>query len=474
MKLVNSANEAWLEIMKDLYSKGAKCSPRGLKVQEIKNYSICIKNPKKRIISNPIRKMSLPYAFGELLWYLSGKNDVATMQYYSKRMKNFSDDGETLNSAYGYRIFGHHPQIPFNQWEHVVNLLKQDKDSRQAIIHLHTPNNKPTKDEVCTLTLQFLIRNGKLDMVVNMRSNDVVWGFTYDVFNFTSFQELMANELEIPVGYYYHNAASMHIYEKDFKMLKTVNDLYPTMKHFCKYDTEFDYGQITIYSHELMNLLECEENLRNNNSIKLYLYASPAFRIIRDVLIKYNSFKFECASGIQGDVFAYDNVYDIMLQNQFARKSLDNSELIIVEGMDGIGKTTLCKNEYANHRYVHFAKPTKEFNPSIYYMYALISGNVVLDRYYFSEFVYSQVEDRKSIVTDKEYIMLNKLLNYRKAKVTFMLANPGDEDKFPQKAEDSEKAHRKINSLYNIIANHLANKFSIVNKVVRYERDLND
>lgn len=211
-----SANEAYVKILRAIDKHGILSQPRGYQVKELINANICIKNPRNRYIYDSDRKMSYAYAFGELCWYMNGDNSLDTIRYYSKFYDKITDDGKTVNSAYGYRIFGKHPQIGFDQWKRCVDLLKKDKDTRQAIIHIHTPNNKPTKDEVCTLTLQFLIRNGKLNMIVNMRSNDVVYGFTYDVFCFTAMQELMAEELGVKLGCYYHNAASLHIYLNDF------------------------------------------------------------------------------------------------------------------------------------------------------------------------------------------------------------------------------------------------------------------
>lgn len=238
--IANSANEAYVKILEGLRKDGILSKPRGLPIKEIINASICIKNPRARYIYDSDRNTSFAYAFGELCWYLRGVNDLESIRYYSKFYNRITDDGKTVNSAYGYRIYGHHPQIEFNQWERCKELLKNDPDSRQAIIHIHTPNNKPTKDEVCTLTLQFLIRNGKLHMITNMRSNDVVFGFTYDVFCFTALQELMAEELGVDLGYYYHNAASLHIYLNNFYGDK-IGDL------ILKHSNKSSYGDVENY-----------------------------------------------------------------------------------------------------------------------------------------------------------------------------------------------------------------------------------
>lgn len=255
-----NANQSWLMIMEQLKKYGKESKPRGQKIKEILGFNVCIENPIDRIIYSPSRKMSMSYAVGEFIYYITGNNTLDFIQYYSKQFKNFTDDGKTINSAYGYRIFGYSNLFEFNQWEFIKNKLKQDPDTRQAIIHLHMPNNKPTNDELCTLTLQFMIRDNKLNLLVNMRSNDIIWGYTYDVFNFTLLQELMANELNIPIGKYYHNAASMHIYERDWNKLENLD-------YSINNDFIFDLHNITLNNNELKKLIKEEEILRNTNNI---------------------------------------------------------------------------------------------------------------------------------------------------------------------------------------------------------------
>ena len=75
----------------------------------------------------------------------------------------------------------------------------------------------------CTLTLHWFIRENRLCLIVNMRSNDVILGFTNDVFQFTMLQEALMVNLkdtypDIELGCYFHNAGSMHIYDRHFEM----------------------------------------------------------------------------------------------------------------------------------------------------------------------------------------------------------------------------------------------------------------
>jgi thymidylate synthase len=427
MIVANGINDAWVRVLSQLYCDGKESSPRGKKIKELKNVSVEIRDPKKRILSLPVRNISLPFAFGELIWYLTARNDVSMMEYYSKGMKNFSDDGETLNSAYGYRIFGHHQSLPFDQWDHVVKQLKEDPDTRQAIIHLHTPNNKPTKDEVCTLSLQFMIRDNKLDMITNMRSNDIIKGFTYDVFSFTSMQELMANELGIEVGTYYHNAASMHIYENDyfyFDHLKIIDELL----HMTQYDVQFDYEGLTIHDDDLVELFKAESLLRITDvkgiSSKVNI-KNKTLNLITEILALYRLYK---NYGIQTVLInlKYDNLYHGLMRNYIHRNTLDHSTMFIFDGCDGAGKSSYIDRviEKSVYDVIAFVKPEDDFNKLIYFQTALTRGNIVLDRFYYSEWVYSIIFDRKCRLNNSDIKVLESLLNYRNATFVFMDTDP--------------------------------------------------
>jgi thymidylate synthase len=419
--IANGINDAWLQVIKAL-QEGKESSPRGKKIKEIKNMSVEIKDPKKRILSLPIRNISLPFAFGELCWYLSGRNDVEMMGYYSAMMKNFSDDGKTLNSAYGYRIFGHHPMLPFNQWNHVVNQLRDDPDTRQAVIHLHTPNNKKTKDEVCTLGLQFMIREGKLDMVVNMRSNDIIWGFTYDVFSFTSFQELMANELGIEVGTYYHNAASMHIYDKDFSYFDYL-PIYDELMYMTSMDVQFDYDGITIQDEEWENLFSNESFYRLSAGLVAITYPikNKSLSIMDEILCFYHIYKLQGKKSVTR-FFDYENIYHGLMRNYVSKTTLKESSLYIIDGCDGSGKSTIVKQFSQSSPYdvIHFDKPSKDFNKLIYFQIALSTGNIVLDRFYYSEWIYASVFKRDKILDWPDVDAIEKFINFRNASYLFV------------------------------------------------------
>lgn len=215
---VKTATAAWELLMEKLgkqqQSGFIQPSRAGNVVGEILNSITVIEDPTQGFVDSPDRNLSIRYAIGELMWYLSGSNQLSSIQPYSKFWNQLSDDGETLNSAYGHRIY---TKFGFDQWEHVKEILRNDPLSRQAVIHIKDADNTPTKDLPCTLNLQFHLREGQLHMTASMRSNDIWLGFPFDVFCFTSLQIKMAMELGVKVGEYTHFAGSLHLYERNVK-----------------------------------------------------------------------------------------------------------------------------------------------------------------------------------------------------------------------------------------------------------------
>lgn len=140
--------------------------------------------------------------------------------FYNKRYSQFSDNGVDLYGAYGKRIFN---EIN-NQWENIIKKLQEDSESRQAVISIFEPKDLTvvSKDIPCTCHIQYFIRKNKLNCIVTMRSNDIIWGTPYDVFNFTMIQEILANVLNVELGEYLHFVGSLHIYERHYNLGKKV------------------------------------------------------------------------------------------------------------------------------------------------------------------------------------------------------------------------------------------------------------
>lgn len=212
-----TVNEVWEQAFSALDKQASEGftddSRDGAVVGEILDAVFCVEDPTRNIVTSKIRNMPMRYAVGELAWYLAGSNKVADISRFAKKWAEISDDGVTNNSAYGYRI---QHMFGFDQWEYVKGLLQKDPNSRQAVIHIKTPSDAPTKDTPCTVYLQFFLRNEQLHMSVHMRSNDIWMGVPYDMFSFCFMQVKMAMELGVDIGTYTHYAGSLHMYQRDY------------------------------------------------------------------------------------------------------------------------------------------------------------------------------------------------------------------------------------------------------------------
>ena len=104
----------------------------------------------------------------------------------------------------------------------------------------------------CTRSLHFQRSvDGKLDMIVHMRSNDVLWGFSaVNVFNFTLMQEYLSHILDMPLGSYYHVADNFHFYENYRETIEAIAAADPS-----GLDTDFQYASSKHISFDQLDYL---------------------------------------------------------------------------------------------------------------------------------------------------------------------------------------------------------------------------
>lgn len=99
----------------------------------------------------------------------------------------------------------------------VLRELRNDPNSRRAVMNIRNDAyDKYCYDPACLQHIQFMIRNGKLDMFVLFRSNDLFEATFMNAFALICLQERVATELGVGVGTYTHRANSAHVYEKNF------------------------------------------------------------------------------------------------------------------------------------------------------------------------------------------------------------------------------------------------------------------
>jgi thymidylate synthase len=237
-------DEMWLATIKDILDCGEDTGSRDGASRERMGFAARLLYPAESLLQNPVRAMCPSYAAAELLWYLSGENKIDRIVPYAPQYTRFVNNG-VAHGAYGHRMADHHgfsavidpgsPRPFYDEELHralknkpansaisaVISMLTEKPDSRQAVIALFNPSDllyglSGIKNDIpCTLSLQFILRAGKLNLICTMRSNDAWLGLPYDVFCFCGIQILVAEALRAEVGWYQHQVGSMHLYDRN-------------------------------------------------------------------------------------------------------------------------------------------------------------------------------------------------------------------------------------------------------------------
>jgi len=213
----------FLSVYNLLMQSGSIVKSRGLECTEIVNVCVTI-DPSYPVTSFKARKFNLNYAKKEVLWYLRGDRfDLSICDEAGAWNTLVQPDGG-INSNYGQDIF-QGPKL----FDWVVDELTRDKFSRRAVIPLGRADMtvKENTDHRCTMYISYLIRNDELIQSVHMRSNDVIFGFTNDVFFFGLLHQMVYVCLkekypELELGDYLHVVDSLHVYSRHYDMINNI------------------------------------------------------------------------------------------------------------------------------------------------------------------------------------------------------------------------------------------------------------
>ena len=211
------------EVISNIEQHGDISKPRDLEVKELLLAHLSI-DPRRPIADFKSRAFNWKYFAGEMAWYLHRDTDVDYIGQYSGMWSTLTNPGTNeINSNYGALV------INDEQIGWVVDSLLADKNSRQAIMFFNQPKFqfKGNKDFVCTMYGNFFIRNNKLNMKIQMRSNDIFYGLTFDApfFSFLHQSVYLILKEEYPdleLGIYHHFADNIHFYERHFNLAEEI------------------------------------------------------------------------------------------------------------------------------------------------------------------------------------------------------------------------------------------------------------
>jgi len=151
-------------------------------------------------------------------------NDMEPPQAWKYSANRFGE----INSNYGLLIYG---EKYFEQYENALDELIKNPDSRRACMVYNRPSiwleykENGKNDFICTNAVTYYIRDGYLDCVIQMRSNDVIFGYRNDFAWQKHVRDTMVNDLNhskinVQAGDIYWQVQNLHVYERHFELVK--------------------------------------------------------------------------------------------------------------------------------------------------------------------------------------------------------------------------------------------------------------
>ncbi|MDO5557789.1 MAG: thymidylate synthase [Clostridia bacterium] len=165
-------------------------------------------------------------AIDEVLWIWQKKsNRVCDLN--SHIWDQWAGEDGTIGKAYGYQM---NKKIEFktkdglkimDQTDFVLYLLQNDPSSRRIVTNLF--NHEELKDmnlEPCLFCTQWLVKEGKLHLILNQRSQDMLAANGWNVMQYAALQYAFARHCGLGVGTLTHNIGDCHIYDRHIPLIE--------------------------------------------------------------------------------------------------------------------------------------------------------------------------------------------------------------------------------------------------------------
>ena len=165
-------------------------------------------------------------AIDEILWIWQKKsNKIADLN--SHIWDQWAGEDGIIGKAYGYQFakkyeFKTKDGIKqMDQVDYVLYLLKNDPSSRRIMTNLF--NHEELKDmnlEPCAYGTQWLVKNGKLHLILNQRSQDMLAANGWNTMQYAALQCMFAQVAGLEVGTLTHNIGDCHIYDRHVPLVE--------------------------------------------------------------------------------------------------------------------------------------------------------------------------------------------------------------------------------------------------------------
>lgn len=201
---------------------------RGMSTMEKCNASYTLTSSEFIPVLPSVTMASADYITAEWADAMLGVNvPRSTIKVEPSWADELNEDG-TTSSLYGYHFFT--PIDGVTPLQRAVGILCADEDTRRASVMILQPKHMADLFIPCTYAYNFRIRNGKLDVSVHQRSQDIINGLFHDVAFARLMQKLVLESVKtvcpdgpLTVGTLHFSVDSLHCYEKDMDKLRLLD-----------------------------------------------------------------------------------------------------------------------------------------------------------------------------------------------------------------------------------------------------------
>jgi thymidylate synthase len=193
---------------------------------EVLHLGLHIEEPSQRWVVSRAPPINPAFALIEVFWIVAGRKDAAFPTFWNRTLSRYCGSSADFHGAYGYRLRNH---FGVDQLDRVYRTLCNSPDSRQCVLQFWDPavdlpnaDGSPAAADIpCNVTAFPKIRNGKLEWMQVIRSNDVFRGMPYNFVQFTSIQEMLSGWLGVAAGGYHQLSDSLHVYAGDLEAVRS-------------------------------------------------------------------------------------------------------------------------------------------------------------------------------------------------------------------------------------------------------------
>lgn len=171
-----------------------------------------------------IRETFFKKCIDELLWIWQKKsNNIHDLG--SKIWDSWADEKGSIGKAYGYQLGVKHKykEGMFDQVDRVLYDLKNNPYSRRIMtnIYVHQDLNEMNLYP-CAYSMTFDVANGKLNAILNQRSQDMLAANNWNVCQYAILVHMLAQSSGLKVGELVHVISNAHIYDKHIPIIKDI------------------------------------------------------------------------------------------------------------------------------------------------------------------------------------------------------------------------------------------------------------